>query len=179
MHLLAATPGVVSDGSEAVDLGQTPGDIVVLSSADTELASLSAAQSRVGADVPSLRLANFLQLKHPMSVDVYVDGIVSQAKLVVIRLLGGVAYWPYGVEKIASVCQRNGIVFAVVPGDDTPDPELGQYGTAPSDDVHRLWQYLVHGGSANADNFLAYAAHLIGVDAEWAEPAPLMTAGLY
>ena len=30
MHLLKAQPGVVADGSEAVDLGQTPGDIVVL-----------------------------------------------------------------------------------------------------------------------------------------------------
>ena len=38
MHLLAAQPGVVSDGSEAIDLGQSPGDIVVLSAADTELA---------------------------------------------------------------------------------------------------------------------------------------------
>ncbi|WP_455429134.1 hypothetical protein [Fodinicurvata halophila] len=43
MHLLAAQPGRVSDGSEAVDLGQTPGDIVFLSAADTELASLSTA----------------------------------------------------------------------------------------------------------------------------------------
>ena len=47
MHLLKAQPGVVADGSEAVDLGQTPGDIVVLSAADTELASLAAAHERV------------------------------------------------------------------------------------------------------------------------------------
>jgi len=73
MHLLATTPGVVSDGSEAVDLGQTPGDVVVLSAADTELAALAAAQSRAGADAPTLRLANFMQLKHPMSVDVYIE----------------------------------------------------------------------------------------------------------
>ena len=39
MHLLKAQPGVVADGSEAVDLGQTPGDIVVLSAAGTEFAS--------------------------------------------------------------------------------------------------------------------------------------------
>ncbi len=37
MHLLAATPGSITDGSEAVDLGQTPGDVVLLSAADTEL----------------------------------------------------------------------------------------------------------------------------------------------
>ncbi|MBI05270.1 MAG: cobaltochelatase subunit CobN [Pelagibacteraceae bacterium] len=179
MHLLAATPGIFSDGSEAVDLGQTSGDIVILSAADTELTALSAGQSRAGADAPSLRLANFLQLTHPMSVDVYVAGIIAHAKLVVIRLLGGVTYWPYGVEQIAHICRRNDIRFAALPGEDTPDPELAQYGTVPSEDAHRLWQYLVHGGSANIDNFLGYAAHLLGIDSEWAEPVPLMTAGLY
>ncbi len=30
MHLLAAIPGRVVDASEAVDLGQTPGDIVIV-----------------------------------------------------------------------------------------------------------------------------------------------------
>ena len=48
MHLLAAKPGTISDGGEAVDLGQTPGDIVVLSAADTELACLAAARDRLG-----------------------------------------------------------------------------------------------------------------------------------
>ena len=38
MHLLAATPGRTTDGAEAVDLGQSPGEIVILSAADTELA---------------------------------------------------------------------------------------------------------------------------------------------
>jgi hypothetical protein len=47
MHLLAAQPGTVADGSAAVDLGQSPGDIVVLSAADTELACLAAARARL------------------------------------------------------------------------------------------------------------------------------------
>jgi len=74
MHLLAAQPGAVSDGSEAIDLGQTPGDIVVISAADTELACLAAAQRHiVGSrpDTPSLRLASLLHLGHNMSVDLY------------------------------------------------------------------------------------------------------------
>ena len=41
MHLLAAAPGTVSDGSEPVDPGQTPADVIFLSAADTELAALS------------------------------------------------------------------------------------------------------------------------------------------
>ena len=30
MHLLATAPGIIADGSAAIDLAQTPGDIVVL-----------------------------------------------------------------------------------------------------------------------------------------------------
>ncbi len=89
MHLLAAKPGSISDGSAAVDLGQAPGDIVFLSSADTELACLAAAQDRLGSDAPSLRLANLLQLGHNLSVDLYLDKVVRHARLVILRLLGG------------------------------------------------------------------------------------------
>ena len=46
MHLLAAQPGTIEDGSEAVDLRQTPGDIVMLSAADTEIACLAQAQAQ-------------------------------------------------------------------------------------------------------------------------------------
>src|SRR5260370_1240275 len=46
MHLLAAQPGAISDGSAAVDLGQTPADIVVLSAADSEIACLAAANAQ-------------------------------------------------------------------------------------------------------------------------------------
>jgi len=179
MHLLAATPGVVSDGSEAVDLGQTPGDIVFLSAADTELAALAGAQARAGDDAPGLRLTNFLQLRHHMSVDLYVEKMVSNARLVILRLLGGVSYWPYGVEQIAVACRRRGIGFAAVPGDDQPDSDLTRQSTLKAKDVHRIWQYLVHGGPANADNLLAFAASLLGGSNDWSEPAPLMTAGLY
>ena len=35
MHLIAATPGAIEDGKEPVDLGQSPADVVVLSSSTT------------------------------------------------------------------------------------------------------------------------------------------------
>src|SRR5262245_47802652 len=89
MHLLAAKPGAITDGSEAVDLGQTPGDIVIMSAADTELACLAQARAALPADAPSLRLANLLFLAHNLSVDKYLDDVVRHARLVVVRLLGG------------------------------------------------------------------------------------------
>src|SRR5512144_754383 len=100
MHLLATRPGAITDGSGAVDLGQSPGDIVVLSAADSELACLAGARARLAAEpaFPSLRLANLLRLGHPMSVDLYVENTLAWARLIVVRLLGGRGYWPYGVE---------------------------------------------------------------------------------
>src|SRR6266481_8201202 len=131
MHLLATTQGTIADGSAAVDLGQTPGDIVLLSCADTEIALLAAAQKRRLAQdptAPRLRLAPILRLGHNFSVDLYME-TVARARLVVARLLGGSAYWPYGVERLVETCCAQSIPLALVPGDDKPDPELAQLST--------------------------------------------------
>ena len=183
MHLLAAVPGTISDGGEAVDLGQSPAEIVILSAADTELAALSAAHAALPEPKPTLRLVNLLQLQHHMSVDLYLDQVIADqqnpAKLVVLRLIGGLRYWPYGVEQLALATAARGIHFACLPGDDQPDPELARHSNLPADIAHRLWQYQVHGGQANAENFLRHAASLIGYEAAWSEPRPLLRAGLY
>ncbi|WP_417795239.1 cobaltochelatase subunit CobN [Terasakiella pusilla] len=182
MHLLAATPGAITDGSEAIDLGQTPGDIVVLSAADTEIACLALAHKKLheaDSTIPSLRLASLLHMGHNMSVDLYVDDVISKAKLVVLRLLGGKSYWEYGVDEIVAVCRQNNIPLALLPGDDQPDAELAHLSSLDEGAVHRLWQYCVHGGIENATEFLNFAHHLMGRDSAWAEPAPLMRAGIY
>ena len=180
MHLLAAQPGAIADGTEAVDLAQTPGDIVVLSAADTELSLLAQARGRVSDDgFPSLRLASLLHLGHNMSVDLYVETVVSHAKLVVVRLLGGRGYWPYGVDEILRTCRDGKIPVAILPGDDQPDAELAALSTVSPDAHHRLWQYAVHGGPDNALDFLRYAAFLSGFETDWLEPRPLVRAGLY
>jgi cobaltochelatase CobN len=181
MHLLAAQPGVVSDGSAAVDLEQTPAEIIVLSAADSELACLAAQRRIVESDrgAPSLRLASLLRLGHNYSVDLYADTVLSHARLIIVRLLGGRGYWPYGVERLASLARENNIALALLPGDDQPDAELASLSTVPADAVHRLWRYLAEGGAGNAQHFLRYAASLIGRDATWREPAPLLRAGLY
>ena len=179
MHLLAAKPGEITDGSEAVDLGQTPGDIVILSAADSELAGIATAYAADADNLPSLRLANLMQLGHNLSVDIYTDDIIASAKLVVIRLLGGVGYWNYGVERVTAICRARDIALAILPGDDQPDAELVRLSRLPADICHRLWQYCIHGGQANFRNLLAYCATLTGQAVEWAEPAPVPRAGIY
>lgn len=178
MHLLAAQPGTISDGSEAIDLGQSPGRVVVLSAADTELSALAAAHGRAGAPF-ELRLANLGRLAHHMSVDLYLEQVVAHARLVVVRLLGGTSYWPYGIEQLSALCRKRNILLACLPGDDKPDAELLRQGTLAPDAAERLWRYLVFGGPDNAGHFLAYADSLCGGDAPWLEPKPLPPAGLY
>ncbi|MDX1541660.1 MAG: cobaltochelatase subunit CobN, partial [Geminicoccaceae bacterium] len=179
MHLLNAQAVSPDDDGEAVDLAQSSGDIVILSAADTEISGLAAAHAKRPADAPTLRLANLLKLRHPLSVDLYVERVVGRARLVILRLLGGRSYWSYGLEQVAATCRARGISLAALPGDDQPDPELDDWSTLDPVARHRLWQYLVHGGPANLDALLAYAGSLLGHDETFREPVPLLRAGVY
>jgi len=179
MHLLAAQPGRISDGEEAVELIQSPGDIVVLSAADTELSALAAAWRRLDQPALGLRLANVLQLGHPLSVDLYAERVLAKAKLVVLRLLGGESYWPYGVETLRGLAADGGPQLVLLPGDDRPDPALTGQSTLPPETCERLRQFFVHGGPDNLHSALACLCDLLGRPTPWQEPRPLLRAGLY
>ena len=179
MHLLLAHKGAINQGNEPVDLGQSPADIVFISAADTELASLAQAIGDLGNGAPTLRLANLMQLTHPMSVDVYAEKTVSRSKVVVVRVLGGESYWPYGLEKLSITALENNVLLAVLPGDDKPDSGLDRYSTIATRERTMLHSYLNEGGPQNAANFLRYCAFLAGKDSMPTGPEPLLKAGLW
>ena len=81
MHLKLDPTGGIDDGDVARDLGQDTADIVVLSAADSDLASFHAAHAILPKDFPSLRLTNLLALGHPASVDLYVERTLAKAKI--------------------------------------------------------------------------------------------------
>ncbi|WP_298964091.1 cobaltochelatase subunit CobN [uncultured Roseibium sp.] len=179
MHILASQTRRIDDGGDAVDLGQSPADILFLSAADTELGSFAAAHAQLSADRATLRLANLMALSHPYSVDLYAEQTVRGARLVVLRVLGGVEYWRYGLERFEEETRSSGIELIVVPGDDKWDADLSGRSTRPVEDVYRFWRYCVEGGSENYANALRYCAFLIGRAEEPAQPVPLPRAGLY
>jgi len=184
MHLLSATPGTISSGDEAIDLDQPPGDIVILTVADSELACFAkaAAQLPQGAadSAPSVRLANLLQLKHPYSIDLYVEKVIAHAKFVCVILLGGKSYWPYGIDEIALIARERGIAFAAIADGREDDPALDRACTLPAAQVEHLRDYLRQGGTANALSFLRTAARVIGHDCGTPDdPVPVADAGLY
>ncbi|HEY0315889.1 MAG TPA: cobaltochelatase subunit CobN [Sphingomonas sp.] len=180
MHLLSATPGTVSSGEEAIDLGQSPGDIVLLTVADSELACFARATGALGEGAPRVRLANLLQLMHPYSVDLYVESVIQHARFVCVVLLGGKSYWPYGIDEIARVAREKGIAFAAIADGREPDPTLDRASTLPAEIRERLRDYLRQGGVANATAFLRVAARLIGADAGAPDdPVPVADAGFH
>lgn len=178
MHLLAATPGAISDGTEPVDLGQTPADVVIISAADTELAALSDARAEM-PDPPVLRLANLMHLTHPMSVDLHLDNCATKSRLVIARILGGAGYWKYGLTQYAARLREAGVPFVALPGDDKPDPELRALSTVSGKDYDTLWSYLVEGGPENTANLLTYAKAMLDGGDKPTAPAPLLRAGVY
>ncbi len=180
MHLLSATPGTVSNGDEAIDLAQSPGDIVILTVADSELACFARAAQELGDGAPSVRLANLLQLKHPYSVDLYVEKLIARAKFVCVILLGGKSYWPYGIDEIAQVARDKGLVFAAIADGRESDPALDAASTLADEPREKLRDYLRQGGVANATSFLRMASRLIGRDIGLPDdPVPVADAGLY
>ncbi len=179
MHLLVAQKGSIADGEEAIDLAQSPADMIVLSAADTELASLAEARKMRGDDAPRLRLASLMQLRHPMSVDAYLEKTAGHARLIVVRALGGASYFSYALQSLHALCFERGIALAVLPGDDKPDPGLLDYGTVPRADADALWSYLVEGGIENAGRFLDFAKALLTGEEKPGPAVPLLKAGLW
>ncbi len=171
MHLVRIDAVSLDEGEAAVDLGQEPGDCVVLSFTDSDLAGIARAHA-AEPDLPSLRLAKLAKLRHPLSVDLYIERIVARAKVVVIRCLGGLDYWRYGIERCAEAARAHGVVLAVLPGDDRPDPRLSAFSTDPAL-ADQLDGYFRAGGPENLRRMLRLLAARTGTDLPVEPPLPL------
>lgn len=158
MHVLATQLASLDEAEMAVDLAQSPGEIVVLSFTDSDLSALAESWRRGADELPRLRLASLKKLRHPMSVDLYVDNVVSRARIVIVRCLGGLDFWRYGLERIADVARDNGILFAALPGDDRSDPRLASMSTARPETLALLDRFFREGGADNLGNALRLVA---------------------
>ncbi|RUM49093.1 MAG: cobaltochelatase subunit CobN, partial [Marinomonas sp.] len=185
MHLLSAKPGGFVDDEGIIDLGQSPADIIVLAAADSLLSALGQAlDAWQTGHSPSVRLANWMQLVKPAAYDLYEDAVLDKptqkgrAQVVVLSLLGGQHYWPYGFERLQAwaKAKRNRHLI-IVPGDDSADPEIMQASSADQISVQRVWRYLREGGQANAEHLLRFLDHhyFSGVD-DWVEPIAIPNA---
>src|ERR1700758_3153425 len=153
MHLLTTSSTGLDELVEAVDLGQSPGDIAILSFADSDLTGLAAAwqierQIEPNA-LPSVRLAHLRDLRHPMSVDLWIERVGAHAKVILVRLLGGLEFWKYGIDRLSALARSRGIALAVLPGEDRDDRRLTAASTLPPEELAVLLGFFREGGREN------------------------------
>ena len=163
MHILLRERHGLEETAAAEDLGQAAADLVVLSFSDSDLGAFAAAWRSGRETLPSLRLANLRRLAHPLSVDLYIQQTLSGARGILIRLLGGVEYWRYGVEQVSALAAAKGIALAIVPGDGRPDPRLDAASNLPPSTLRRLKTLCDSGGPDSARAALAQLALAAGL----------------
>lgn len=146
MHVVFRESHGLETADTPYDPGQDPADLVVLSFSDSDLGAFAAGWHRAGGTLPPTRLQNIVALRHPVSVDTYLDRTLSGARAILIRLIGGEAYWPYGIASIRDLAQRKGLALAILPADGRPDPALDAASTLPVSTLRRLQALCDAGG---------------------------------
>ena len=164
MHLLATEPGTIADGSAAVDLAQTPGRHRRAGERRHRDRLLAAAQARRrGADPPrracaSRRSCGSATISRSISIWRWSPrrGWSSRGCSAA-AAIGPTASSGWS-RPAASAASR----WRCCPATTSPTPSWPSVRPLPPDACRRLWRYLAEGGPGNADNFLRYAAALIG-----------------
>src|SRR6201986_2558160 len=155
MHVVFRESHGLEETAVPVDLAQDPAELVMLSFSDSDLAAFAAGWRRGRTSLPSLRLANLLALRHPLSVDTYIERTLSHAKVILVRLIGGESYWQYGVTALHALAKHRGIALAVLPADGRDDARLDALSTVPVSTLRRLRALCDAGGAVAAQVAIA------------------------
>lgn len=163
MHVVFRESRGLEETATPRDIGQDPADLVVLSFSDSDLAAFAAGWRRGRDNLPSLRLANLAELRHPLSVDTYIERTLSRARGILVRLIGGESYWSYGLAALQQLAKDRGIVLAVLPADGRDDTRLDAYSTLPVSTLRRLKVLCDTGGPVAAQAAIAQLALASGL----------------
>ena len=163
MHVVFRESRGLEETATPRDIGQDPADLVVLSYSDSDLAAFAAGWRRGRNSLPSLRLANLAELRHPLSIDTYVERTLSYARGILVRLIGGESYWSYGLAALQQLAKDRDIVLAVLPADGRDDIRLDAYSTLPVSTLRRLKVLCDTGGPVAAQAAIAQLALASGL----------------
>src|SRR5258707_11479505 len=96
MHWTAAQPGCLDAERELILIDQTPGEIIFVSAADTDLTSVSMVWREHFGN--RLRLSHAFAFRQPVAADNYIETGVRKTKILVAPLLGGKSYFGYFIQ---------------------------------------------------------------------------------
>jgi len=138
--------------------------IVLLSTADTDLLAARASGERWLVGNPARLTA------------AEVPALLREARIVVVRLLGGRATWPEGLDAVL----ESGLPTLVLGGETVPDPSLMAISTVPIGIAREALAYLAEGGPANLASLAAFLRDTLLLTGEaFAPPQALPAFGLH
>ncbi|NJK61662.1 MAG: cobaltochelatase subunit CobN [Synechococcaceae cyanobacterium SM2_3_1] len=181
MHRVATQPGGWDPNTPvAYEVNQERAEIIVLTAADTDIQVIAAARKQLPQNFTSLRVLNLLYLQHHLSVDLYADAMLTHARVILVRLLGGRSYWSYGLEILQQIHESQGTHLAIIPGDDQPDWDLVPTSSLNLATLYQIWQYFLEGGPPNLCQALCHLSNLcLGTTYPVHPPQSLPRIGLY
>jgi len=181
MHRIATISGNWNQTNDSVVfVDQQPAPIIIITSADTDIQTLAAATAKLPEDFPQIRVVNVLQLQQQIAIDTYAEEVLSQAKVIIVRLIGGQSYWSYGLEVVKETVANTGAVLIVLPGDERPDPNLTSHSTTSLNLVNQAWQYFIEAGISNYQNLLKFISkEFLGDLLEYELPRSVPRIGIY
>ncbi|MFJ2218030.1 cobaltochelatase subunit CobN [Streptomyces sp. NPDC101062] len=133
--------------------------LLLLSTSDTDLLSARAANA-AGGPVP-YRFANPARL----ALD-ELPGLLEDADLVVVRLLGGLRAWQDGIDALLA----RDIPVVVLTGEQAPDAQLMEASTVPIGIAAEAHAYLAHGGPANLEQLARFLSDTVLLTGHGFEP---------
>ena len=167
MHIVYREKRGLEESETPIDLDQSPADIIVLSFSDSDLTAFSEGWKRAykhsKGEFPSLRLANLQTLKHPLSIDTYIEKTLSKSKAILMRIIGGVPYWEYGLNQVKKITEKKKIILAVLPADGRKDQRLSSYSNIPESTLKRLNDFCNTGGAIASQAALAQISLAAGI----------------
>jgi len=139
MHRIATKNGALDAEKNLEIIAQTPGEVVFISAADTDLTCVAQTWSLLFQN--RLRMTHAAPLQKPLVAEDYVERILSQTKLVILRLLGGKSYFPHLIEALLHLrTHPHRPQILILPGTDSWDSELFQYGDFDETLVRRFFE---------------------------------------
>ncbi len=157
-----------------------PPALLFLSHADTDLLTLHAVRERLPDDFPEVRVANPAHLQTEDDVDAFLNFILPQVEMVIVRLLGGRTSFAHGVERLMAWAQQEEKWLVCLPGTDTLDPELMASSTVGVPVAHEALAYLQSGGVTNYEHCLRFLCdHLLTTGFGFDPPVPQPRHGVY
>lgn len=159
MHLSIKNNYALDDNETPNNPWQTPAEVLFLSFTDSDLSAMLGAYKARNFGF-ELRITPMQKLKHPLSIDLYIDEVAQYAKIIIIRALGGYDFWPYGIDEISRLCDERGIKLIIAAGCEA-SKSLIERSNINLEIAQNISQILSFGGVDNFGLCLDFAKEII------------------